>query len=68
MRIPGPWERNRTIREVATGQTFSLFLDSAGDVYAAGKSEFGQLGNGTTGELVLRGGKQGFTYQVPPSE
>ncbi|GMK56346.1 hypothetical protein CspeluHIS016_0301860 [Cutaneotrichosporon spelunceum] len=63
--IPGPWKR-RKIRQVATGKTFSLVLDAAGQVYAAGKSQFGQLGNGTTGELILRNGKDGYTYQSPP--
>ncbi|BEI96596.1 hypothetical protein CcaverHIS631_0201850 [Cutaneotrichosporon cavernicola] len=63
--IPGPWKR-RNIRQVATGQTFSLILDSAGVVYAAGKSQFGQLGNGTTGEIILRNGKVGYSYQASP--
>lgn len=37
-------------RQVSAGHTFSLFLTNTGQVYAAGSSESGQLGNGKTGK------------------
>jgi alpha-tubulin suppressor-like RCC1 family protein len=36
--------------QVSAGHTFSLFLTNTGQVYAAGSSESGQLGNGKTGK------------------
>lgn len=48
MRDPGA-----KIVQVSTGNTFSLFLSDSGQVYAAGSSEAGQLGNGKTGQSQL---------------
>lgn len=53
------------IPQVTAGNTFSLFLADSGEVYAAGSSESGQLGNGKTGERLLKAGKTGFDLEVP---
>ena len=54
-RIPGPWEWDPEVRvvSVSVGHAFTLFLTSSGQVYAAGSSEHGQLGNGRTGQSTL---------------
>lgn len=67
--------------QVATGNTFTLFLTDAGQVYAAGSSEHGQLGNGSTSELkrrshqcranspgerIVKGNKLAWDVQTPP--
>lgn len=54
------------LSKVSAGHTFSLFLTDSGQVYAAGSSESGQLGNGKTGERLLKAGKIGFDVEVPP--
>jgi len=36
------------VAQVTAGHTFSLFLTDSGQAFAAGSSESGQLGNGTT--------------------
>ncbi|CAD6577989.1 MAG: hypothetical protein TREMPRED_002079 [Tremellales sp. Tagirdzhanova-0007] len=66
-KIPGPWskEPERRIVQVTAGHTFSLFLTDSGQVYAAGSSEYGQLGNGKTGERIVTAGKVGFDVEVP---
>ena len=54
--------------KVTAGHTFSLFLTDSGQVYAAGSSEYGQLGNGKTGERIVTAGKVGFDVEVPARE
>ncbi|RXK40549.1 hypothetical protein M231_02201 [Tremella mesenterica] len=64
--VPGPWsEAGDRIVQITAGNTFSLFLSDKGQVYAAGSSEAGQLGNGRTGERVLRAGKTSFDIEPP---
>jgi alpha-tubulin suppressor-like RCC1 family protein len=53
------------VAQVTAGHTFSLFLTDSGQAFAAGSSESGQLGNGKTGERLLKGGKTGFDLEVP---
>lgn len=66
-KIPGPWSKDSATKivQVTAGNTFSLFLADSGEVYAAGSSESGQLGNGKTGERLLKAGKTGFDLEVP---
>lgn len=50
----------RTIVALAAGGDFSLALDSAGSVWAAGSEEFGQCGTGSTGERIVSAGRLGY--------
>jgi alpha-tubulin suppressor-like RCC1 family protein len=50
-RVTGGWPKGTKIVQVSAGNTFSLFLTEGGEIYAAGSSESGQLGNGKTGKL-----------------
>ncbi|KAL7540137.1 hypothetical protein ACHAWF_006604 [Thalassiosira exigua] len=49
-----------TIVQATCGENVSALLSSAGHLYTAGASEFGQLGNGETGEHIVTAGKLGF--------
>lgn len=49
-----------TIVQAACGENFSVLLDSDGFMYSAGLGEFGQLGNGETGEYFIAANKIGF--------
>jgi alpha-tubulin suppressor-like RCC1 family protein len=49
-----------TVIQVACGEDFSLALCSEGKIYSTGSSEFGQLGNGSTGEYFLTANKLAF--------
>ncbi|KAK6909384.1 hypothetical protein I203_103401 [Kwoniella mangroviensis CBS 8507] len=66
-RVTGPWSKDpeNKIVQVTAGHTFSLFLTSTGQVYAAGSSECGQLGNGKTGERIIKNGKVAFDVESP---
>lgn len=66
-KISGPWGKKEKIVQVAAGHTFALFLTESGNVYAAGSCEHGQLGNGTTGERIVKGNKIAWDVQSPPS-
>uniref|UniRef100_A0A7S4HXX2 Uncharacterized protein n=1 Tax=Odontella aurita TaxID=265563 RepID=A0A7S4HXX2_9STRA len=46
--------------QVACGENFSVLLTTQGHIYTAGLSEFGQLGNGATGEYFISANKMGF--------
>lgn len=46
--------------QAACGENFSVLLDSDGFMYSAGLGEFGQLGNGETGEYFIAANKIGF--------
>jgi len=46
--------------QVACGEEFSVLLSSLGHVYSAGSAEFGQLGNGETGEYFVAANKLAF--------
>jgi len=48
------------IVQAACGENFSVLLDSDGFMYSAGLAEFGQLGNGETGEYFIAANKIGF--------
>ena len=45
---------------VACGEDFSIVLDTDGYMYSAGSSEYGQLGNGETGEYFVCANKLAF--------
>ena len=46
--------------QIACGEDFSIALCSEGHVYSTGSAEFGQLGNGTTGEHFITANKVAF--------
>lgn len=46
--------------QVACGDFFTLALDRNGYLYSTGSAEFGQLGNGETGEYIVTAGKTAF--------
>ncbi|KAG7353787.1 S-layer protein [Nitzschia inconspicua] len=46
--------------KVACGEDFSIALDNQGIMYTTGSSEFGQLGNGETGEYFVTANKLAF--------
>eukprot|EP00979_Chaetoceros_neogracilis_P015689 scaffold6388_cov267-Chaetoceros_neogracile.AAC.1 len=48
------------IVQAGCGENFSVLLDSEGFMYSAGLGEFGQLGNGETGEYFIAANKIGF--------
>ena len=48
------------IVRAACGEEFTVLLSSGGGLYTAGSAEFGQLGNGATGEHIVAAGKIGF--------
>lgn len=51
--------------QVTAGWSFSLFLTDSGKVYATGSTEHGQLGNGTTGERLIKAGTLGYDRVLP---
>ncbi|ODN94743.1 hypothetical protein L198_04887 [Cryptococcus wingfieldii CBS 7118] len=67
-KIGGAWtkDKDNKVVQVTAGHTFSLFLTSNGQVYASGSSENGQLGNGKTGERLVKAGKIAYDVEVPP--
>jgi len=48
------------IVKAACGQEVSALLSSTGQLFTAGSSEFGQLGNGETGEYIIAAGRLGY--------
>lgn len=48
------------IVQASCGENFTVLLDSDGIMYSAGLGEFGQLGNGETGEYFIAANKIGF--------
>jgi len=46
--------------QASCGENVSALLSSAGHLYTAGSAEFGQLGNGQTGEHIVTAGKVQF--------
>mmetsp|Transcript_37775 Transcript_37775/g.55361 ORF Transcript_37775/g.55361 Transcript_37775/m.55361 type:complete len:598 (+) Transcript_37775:3-1796(+) len=46
--------------QVSCGENFSVILSSQGHLYSAGSAEFGQLGNGETGEYFVTASKIAF--------
>ena len=48
------------IVQVSCGEQFTVLLTSLGHIYSAGLAEFGQLGNGETGEYFIAANKLGF--------
>jgi len=59
---PNPNEINddRKFVMAACGEHFTLLLSEAGFLYSTGSSEFGQLGNGATGEHIAKANKISF--------
>jgi alpha-tubulin suppressor-like RCC1 family protein len=49
------------VTKIACGEDFSMAVSTEGYLFSAGSSEFGQLGNGETGEYIVTAGKTGFT-------
>lgn len=47
--------------QASCGENISALLSSTGHLYTAGSSEFGQLGNGETGEYIVSAGKLGYS-------
>ena len=48
------------IAQISCGEDFSVLLSTDGYVYTTGSSEFGQLGNGKTGEYFISANKLAF--------
>ena len=46
--------------KVACGESFTVALDATGTLLTCGLSEFGQLGNGETGEYFVTASKIAF--------
>lgn len=46
--------------QAACGENFSVILSNTGIMYTTGSSEYGQLGNGATGEYFISASKIGF--------
>jgi len=46
--------------QVSCGESFSVVLTDKGHLYTAGLAQFGQLGNGETGEYFIAANKIGF--------
>ncbi|KAH8826035.1 regulator of chromosome condensation 1/beta-lactamase-inhibitor protein II [Flagelloscypha sp. PMI_526] len=57
--------KKRAIKATA-GITFSGVLTDDGEVYTFGSGEYGQLGNGRTGEYIVSSGKTGFDIESDP--
>jgi alpha-tubulin suppressor-like RCC1 family protein len=49
------------VHQIACGEDFSVAVDVHGYLYSTGSSEFGQLGNGATGEYFVTANKLAFT-------
>jgi len=49
------------IVQIACGEAFSVALSSDGHIYTTGSSEYGQLGNGETGEYFVTANKLAFS-------
>lgn len=49
------------IAQISCGEDFSVLLTTDGYVYTTGSSEFGQLGNGETGEYFVSANKLAFS-------
>lgn len=47
-------------RKVAVGIDFTMVLDKDGVVWCCGSPQYGQLGNGSTGEYIVSAGKMGY--------
>ncbi|EED88090.1 rcc1-repeat-containing protein, partial [Thalassiosira pseudonana CCMP1335] len=50
----------QVIVQASCGENISALISSTGQLYTTGSSEFGQLGNGETGEYIISAGKLGF--------
>eukprot|EP00797_Seminavis_robusta_P011653 Sro188_g081280.2 (616) ;mRNA; f:74842-77090 len=48
------------IAQIACGEQFSVALSEEGKIYTTGSSEYGQLGNGETGEYFVTASKLAF--------
>lgn len=51
---------NVKIAQIACGEFFSVALSDQGQIYTTGSSEYGQLGNGETGEYFVTASKLAF--------
>jgi len=57
---PSSIQDDRTFVMTACGEHFTLLLSKQGFLYSTGSSEFGQLGNGATGEHIAKANKISF--------
>lgn len=53
-------EEGVKIIHASAGENISALISSKGHLYTAGSSEWGQLGNGETGEYIITAGKLGY--------
>ncbi|GMH60322.1 hypothetical protein TrST_g5640 [Triparma strigata] len=51
------------LKKVACGENFTVVLDEEGILFTTGLSEFGQLGNGETGEYFVTASKLAFSNE-----
>jgi alpha-tubulin suppressor-like RCC1 family protein len=49
--------------QIACGEAFSVALSDQGKIYTTGSSEYGQLGNGETGEYFVTASKLAFANE-----
>eukprot|EP01052_Picozoa_sp_SAG31_P007413 SAG31_NODE_353_length_17229_cov_8.702160_17_plen_135_part_00 len=61
-RVPGTYVR------VAVGMDFSCAITDKGHVACCGKPEYGQCGNGTTGEYFVTASKLDFDCVLQPTQ
>jgi len=54
--------------DLAAGGEFSVFVGKSGALYAAGSAQYGQLGNGITGETIEGAGKVTYAYARSPKK
>lgn len=61
--VPGSSKDDPSIKfiKIACGEDFSVALSDEGAMYTAGSGEFGQLGNGETGEHFVTANKLAFS-------
>jgi len=60
--FPGSRKGDSTVKfvKIACGEDFSVALNDQGVMYTTGSAEFGQLGNGETGEHFIKANKLAF--------
>jgi alpha-tubulin suppressor-like RCC1 family protein len=60
MVFAAPTDKAVKLANVSCGENFTAVLDTEGKLYTCGLSEFGQLGNGETGEFFVTASKIAF--------
>jgi len=54
------------VRDIACGADFSMACTYEGRLYTWGHPEYGQLGNGTTGQFIQKAGSYSYSYVTKP--